>query len=305
MEQKQDGAWGLVLCGGGAKGAYQIGAWKALEEYGIFDKITGISGVSIGAINEILMAGVSLDTAVSVWNSIDFLTVFDTEPELIDMVEGTFSRNEMVEIMREYIDYEKIANSPYALNVNITRIGTNVDDTERIAVYDTLNHKTAHQIEQLILASSALPIIYEAVHIDGYYYRDGGMTDNMPIKPLYEQGYRRLIVIALSHKTTINTDLYPDCELILIRPSQSLGDTFSGTLNFSKRDIEIRQELGYRDTFRALQVHFGENTLSATSLDALAAIDYEDILRTARQKDVLDSVNSHMNQINSLIDRFQ
>lgn len=41
--------YGLVLEGGGAKGAYQIGVWKALMEYGI--KIKAIAGVSVGALN--------------------------------------------------------------------------------------------------------------------------------------------------------------------------------------------------------------------------------------------------------------
>ncbi len=302
MAQK-DG-WGLVLCGGGAKGAYQIGAWEALAAYGLFDKIQAISGVSIGAINEILMAGVSLETAKHIWNQIDFLTVFDTEPELIDMVEGTFSRNEMLDIMRQYLDYEKVTKSAYDLYVNITRIGTNVDDNERIAIYDTLNSKTQRQIEQLILASSALPLIYEAVPIDGYYYRDGGLTDNMPVKPLYEQGYRNIIVVSLSHKTVINTDLYPDAQILLIRPSRSLGDTFSGTLNFDRRKINIRRELGYRDTLRTLQVYFGDAAISSSGLQALADADYADILRSARQQDLSDHVNAHMDKLQSLINKY-
>ena len=45
---------GLVLAGGGAKGAYQTGVWRALRETGLSTLITGISGVSIGAINAAL-----------------------------------------------------------------------------------------------------------------------------------------------------------------------------------------------------------------------------------------------------------
>ena len=45
MEQNN---WGIVLCGGGAKGAYQMGALQALEEAEILNHICGISGVSIG-----------------------------------------------------------------------------------------------------------------------------------------------------------------------------------------------------------------------------------------------------------------
>lgn len=304
MEQGKENNWGIVLCGGGAKGVYQIGVWRALREYGIFEQIDGISGVSIGAINELLMAGADYETAEKVWKEIDFLTVFDTEPELIDMVEGTFSRGEMLDIMRKYIDYDRIANSSYSLYTNITRIGTDMSAQGRVPVYESLNHKTASQMEKIILASSALPIVYEAVEIDGYYYRDGGLTDNMPIKPLYEQGYRKLVVVALSHTAAINTDLYPDCELLLIRPSQNLGDTFSGTLNFKKQDIEMRMELGYRDAKRILSSYFEKTGLSEAGLKAMADADYEDIVRSARQNVVLDEVNSHMEQLNAIMGKY-
>ena len=45
--------YGIVLEGGGARGAYQIGAWKALKEAGV--KIKGIAGTSVGALNGALM----------------------------------------------------------------------------------------------------------------------------------------------------------------------------------------------------------------------------------------------------------
>ena len=56
MELKLDinKEYGLVLEGGGAKGAYQIGAWKALKEAGI--RIKGIAGTSVGALNGALIA---------------------------------------------------------------------------------------------------------------------------------------------------------------------------------------------------------------------------------------------------------
>ena len=44
---------GLVLGGGGGKGAYQIGVWKALREYKIDKYITYLSGTSIGSLNSL------------------------------------------------------------------------------------------------------------------------------------------------------------------------------------------------------------------------------------------------------------
>ncbi len=295
--------WGMVLCGGGAKGAYQIGVWRALREYGLMDKIEGLSGDSIGAINEILMAGTEYQTAVDIWNQINFLAVFDTEPDLIDFEEGTFSRNEMLDLMRRYVDYKKIIESPLELFVNITRIGIERNGTEKTPVYETLNNKTWEEIEKLVLASSALPVLYEPVQIDGYYYRDGGITDNMPIKPLYEAGYKKIIVAALSDKSVINTDLYPDCELLLIRPSQDLGDLLLGTLNFSKQQIRVRMELGYRDALRTLRSHF-EGGFTGEQLQAMEAVDYEDIMREVRQEELMSQVDAHLGTINAIYDKY-
>ena len=58
--------YGLVLEGGGAKGAYQIGAWKALKEAGIH--IKGIAGTSVGALNGALIAMDDFEKAEKIYN---------------------------------------------------------------------------------------------------------------------------------------------------------------------------------------------------------------------------------------------
>ncbi len=300
MEEK----YGLVLCGGGAKGAYQIGAWKALEEYGLFSQIKGFSGDSIGAINEILMAALPQAKGEEIWENIDFLTVFDTEADLIDMEEGTFSRNEMLSLMRSNVNYTTLSNDSRDLFVNVTKMGPYGLEEGSVAVYEKLNGKSADRIEKLVMASSALPIIYEAVEIDGALYRDGGMTDNMPIKPLYDAGYRKIIVLALSHKSTINTDLYPDCEIIMIRPSQNLGDLIDGTLNFRTKDIKIRMELGYRDTLRMLKLQFDNNPSYASQVEVLAQMDYQDIMVNSKIDSLNSRVSDHMGKLDSIINKY-
>lgn len=71
--------YGIVLEGGGAKGAYQIGAWKALEEAGV--KIKGIAGTSVGALNGALMCMDELETAQEVWSGLTYSQVMDVEDE--------------------------------------------------------------------------------------------------------------------------------------------------------------------------------------------------------------------------------
>lgn len=63
--------WGLVFAGGGGKGAYQIGVWRALRRLGLDGRISVVSGTSVGAINAALFAQGSLKTAKEVWTALE------------------------------------------------------------------------------------------------------------------------------------------------------------------------------------------------------------------------------------------
>ena len=61
---------GLVLCGGGTKGAFQVGVWEALEDLGITEEITGFSGTSIGAVNvALLLSNANREKKEEIWKS--------------------------------------------------------------------------------------------------------------------------------------------------------------------------------------------------------------------------------------------
>lgn len=61
---------GLVLAGGGGKGAYFIGVWKALREYGVDKNITALSGTLIGELNAVLFAQGDYELAEHIWRGI-------------------------------------------------------------------------------------------------------------------------------------------------------------------------------------------------------------------------------------------
>ena len=62
--------YGLVLDGGGARGAYQIGAWKALREAGV--RINAVAGTSVGALNGALICMDDPEKAEQIWKNITF-----------------------------------------------------------------------------------------------------------------------------------------------------------------------------------------------------------------------------------------
>lgn len=74
--------YGLVFDGGGARGAYQIGAWKALVEAGV--KINAVAGTSVGALNGALVCMGDVDKAEDIWSKMTFSTVMDVDDEWME-----------------------------------------------------------------------------------------------------------------------------------------------------------------------------------------------------------------------------
>jgi len=114
---------GLVLAGGGAKGAYQIGAWQALREQGI--KFDVISGTSIGALNAALVASGDLDKARTFWKSLTTARLARIEPLLlvglllrmlsIPVPGANLSRTYSTRELRISIKYVPIAAAAFAI----------------------------------------------------------------------------------------------------------------------------------------------------------------------------------------------
>ena len=80
-------------------------------EYGLMDKVTAISGTSIGAINAVLFACNDPDRSEEAWKKIHFETVFDVDPDLMfNDKSGFMSRREMIKLMDSYVDYGKLSD---------------------------------------------------------------------------------------------------------------------------------------------------------------------------------------------------
>ncbi|MEG0753106.1 MAG: patatin-like phospholipase family protein, partial [Angelakisella sp.] len=63
---------GLVLSGGGAKGAYQIGTFRALAQLNMVQQVTAVSGCSIGALNALLFAGGGEEQWTAAWEGLTY-----------------------------------------------------------------------------------------------------------------------------------------------------------------------------------------------------------------------------------------
>ncbi|MCI8426147.1 MAG: patatin-like phospholipase family protein [Lachnospira sp.] len=231
--------FGLVLSGGGAKGAYQVGAFRALKEYDI--TISGVSGTSIGGINGFAYATMSVEVINKLWDDFTFEDFITPDNNWFD---GISDRSGLRGILEEYVYVSRLKSAIPIFNT--------ICEDEKVPEYRLLNNKSKEEAIDIMLATSALPVIYSKVSINDKKYMDGGLADNLPVAPLYDNGFRKLLIIGLSAKQRIDKVQYPAKELIEIYPSKDLGNTLSGTINFSPQYIQFAKNLGYEDAKRIL-----------------------------------------------------
>ena len=309
---------GLVLAGGGGKGAYQVGAWKALKEFGIDKNIIGISGTSVGALNALLFAQDNYEIVESVWRSIstDKILKVDIKKVIFGLLEtglikgemailsiifrefygsGMFSREGLLEIIDKYINYDYIRNSTvdiFATSYNISTFNVK---------YFKINTESDERIKKILLASSALPIIFDKVEIDGEYYIDGGVKDNVPIKPLYDEGIRNFIVLHLGRESLVSREQFKDSNIIEIVPSKSQGDLVTGTLDFTKEGADRRINQGYQDTIKVLKPLFKMRMVQANISKTLEKIRKDEMNFKNQRKKIYHEREKNKNILNNLL----
>ena len=247
--------YGLVLTGGGSKGAYEVGAYKALKEMNI--NITAIVGTSIGAINGAMMIQYDFDEIHDFYKNIQIKNLMDLDTE-IDESKNIFYIKNLVKLVKDYTRKKGFSNEPLKKmlvdNLDLDKIyNSDIDygvmtyskkSKEPVEIFK--NDVTKEELIEYILASACFPI-YKAQKIKDDELIDGGFYDNMPINMLAKKGYKNIIVLDVNgigfFKNVEKRDLY----VKMIRTSEYLG----GTFELNKDLIEKNIKLGYLDTLKA------------------------------------------------------
>lgn len=242
----------LLLGGGGAKGAFQIGAWQALAEAGLTTDIRTVAGCSVGALNAVLFALGDSAYARGIWQQIQPADL------LARGTEGAFFSREGLIRMINRMPLERINESGIRVHVSVH------DAAENQPVFFELNGLSKDEIRTLLLASSAIPHIYAPERYLGREFMDGSMTPegDLCIQPAYAAGEREMLMISMKPQLSIyggtsvgNGNLaerYPDCNFTVIKPMRPMGNLLTGTLNFAQDKIRSNMEQGYADAKAAI-----------------------------------------------------
>lgn len=171
MTSKKDKKYklGIALSGGGARGYAHLGILKALKEKGIEPDV--ISGVSAGAIaGAFIAAGKSPEETfdiIKTYRFFDFATIRFPRS-------GLFSLDNIKDSIEKEVGYEKVEDLPIPLFI----AATNMLDGK-------VEYFSEGQLSKVVQASSSIPVLFSPVEINGKLYNDGGVLDNLPMKPLY------------------------------------------------------------------------------------------------------------------------
>ena len=271
MEAKLDlsKTYAVALEGGGAKGAYQVGVWQALEEAGV--RFSAVSGTSVGALNGAFMAMGRLEEAKAIWENITFSQVMAGDDALLrSLFDGSFSFEDLGEmasyvldtvregglditplrkLIQSSVDEDVLRASPVELYIMTYSL------TDRRELDIDVKTLPPGKIWEMLLASAYFPAFKNEPFSGGRRFTDGGVQDRVPIHSLISRGYRDILVLRIFGFGVERRVKVPrDVRLTTIAPREDLGSV----LRFDASHTRRIMRLGYFDGQRAIYGLAGE-----------------------------------------------
>ena len=279
--------YAVALEGGGAKGAYEIGVWQALDEAGV--RYNAVSGTSVGALNGALMTMRDLPRAVDVWSNIRVSQVIDLggveEDDFKKMLAGKLEANDWQDLLpqafdvilnrgldvsplrawvREIVDTRKIKSSDVDFYVSTVSL------TDRRSLEVHVNELPEDQICDMLLASAYHPS-FRLEKLGGKFYMDGGFVDSLPLHALVEAGCRDIIAVRLPGPGIERLFKLPeDVHITTIRSDADLGHV----LNFDAAQSRRNMAIGCLDAKRLLYGLHGQHYYIDRSMSEREALDW-------------------------------
>ena len=249
-----DGKIGLVLSGGGARGAYQIGVWKALKDCGI--EIGGVYGTSVGALNSMAVAMDKFEDARELWLKIDFdkVVVDGTDGNLIEkaigaLKTGGFDPAPLRKNFGRLLKEEEVRKAP--IDVGIVTYSLSNMEPRELFIEDI----PEGELRDYILASANHPV-FRREQIGLEKFIDGGIYRNIPVNMALSRGFKEIIIVDLGPKrirdllTLVSLKRLDEVKHLVIKPREFYGDVLDFdpevSRNFMKEGyLDCLSELGY------------------------------------------------------------
>ena len=233
----------IVLSGGGSRGAYQIGVWKALRKLGI--KYNIVTGTSVGALNGVLMVQEDFEKGINLWKNLDYSKIYynNFKNNITSYLDVLTSGGMEVNGLQKLSDNTININKFYKSKINYGLV--TVDFTNLKALQLTKKEIPKHLLKDYVLASASCYPVFKKKKIGDNLYIDGGYFDNLPINLAIKLGAKKIIAVDLNNN--YNKEKYKtNIPITLIKPNNKL----KFFLNFDKKYSIQAIAFGYNDTLK-------------------------------------------------------
>ena len=249
MEQRPMPQKALVLAGGGARGSYQVGVWRALMELDWHPQI--ITGTSVGSLNGAMFVLDLYEVARDMWLTIRSKDVMELPEENADLSAlhsflrsvvkaGGMDVSPLEEIVERVLDEDALRRADIRFGlVTVEQRGLKPRELP-------LEQIPEGRVKDYLMASAACFPALQARDIDGVKFLDGGYSDNMPTGLAKDMGAEELVCVDLEGVGITRPNL-TGLPTTMIRSYWELGDI----LHFDPDTACRNMELGYYDTLRA------------------------------------------------------
>lgn len=244
----------IVLSGGGGKGAYQIGFWKAIRELGIeYDIVTG---TSIGALNGAFMVQGNYGDAVKLWYSMDYSKVIEGGMEgsfyapkgrrkvILKYAKGAVKGGLSVPGLEKIITDNLRPDSFYSSNINYGLVTVKFPSLKPVMI--TKSEIPRDLLADYLLASASCFPAFKMKEINKETYIDGGYYDNMPMDLAIKLGAEEIIGVDLRAPGKKRKLKKTDIPITMISSKNGIGNF----LVLEKSQARRAMKLGYNDTMK-------------------------------------------------------
>lgn len=247
------GKLGLVLSGGGSKGAYEIGVYKALRKLGKKPDI--ITGTSVGALNGVLLVQKDYYSAVKLWRSISFSRVYDENSfpvcdnsdlaSIYKLYAKAFITEGGMDVSKLRLLFDKYYNPRkfFASKIDYGLVTYNL--TKNKPLFMTKKDLTADTVKDYVMASASCYPAFKPQKIGDDLYIDGGYYDNLPINLAIDLGASEIIAVDL-RAVGFKRPNKADVPVTTISPRNKIVSF----LVFDKEKSREALRFGYNDTMK-------------------------------------------------------
>jgi len=241
----------LVLSGGGSKGSYQIGVWKALRKLHIKPEI--VTGSSIGAVNGIMIVQNQFHKAQRLWENLNFEQLFNVDLEnetdkkevyltyIKEFIKNKGMSTDKIEnFINEAINTKKFYNSK--INYGLVTFNLSELKPNELLKKDIKPEK----LKEYVLASATCFPAFKIKNINEEQFIDGGYYDNLPINLAIDMDAKEIIAVDLNEIGLKQKVKDKSIKIKYISPKNDLGSFLIFDSNQAKKNIKY----GYNDTLK-------------------------------------------------------